>query len=41
MGTLIVLKICDALIGLRVTEAQEMDGLDVSMHGDEGYILEG
>ena len=41
VGTLIILKICDALIGLRVTVAQEVEGLDVSMHGEEGYILEG
>jgi ammonium transporter, Amt family len=40
VGTLAILKICDAVIGLRVTEAQEMQGLDVSMHGEEGYILE-
>jgi Amt family ammonium transporter len=40
VGTLIVLKICDALIGLRVTKAQESAGLDVSLHGEEGYILE-
>ncbi len=40
-GTLAILKICDALVGLRVSRAQEMEGLDVSMHGEEGYILEG
>ena len=40
VGTLIILKICDALIGVRVTEAQEIEGLDLSMHGEEGYILE-
>jgi Amt family ammonium transporter len=40
VGTLIVLKICDALIGLRVTASQETEGLDVSLHGEEGYILE-
>ena len=40
VGTLVILKICDALIGLRVTEQQEVEGLDVSMHGEEGYILE-
>ncbi len=41
VGTLIILKICDALIGLRITVAEELEGLDVSMHGEEGYILEG
>jgi Amt family ammonium transporter len=41
VGTLIILKICDVLIGVRVTKEQELDGLDVSMHGEEGYIFEG
>jgi ammonium transporter, Amt family len=40
VGTLIVLKICDAAVGLRVTESQEIAGLDLSLHGEEGYILE-
>jgi len=40
VGTFVILKACDALIGMRVTETQEIDGLDVSMHGEEGYILE-
>jgi Amt family ammonium transporter len=39
-GTWVILRICDALIGLRVTESQETEGLDVSLHGEEGYILE-
>jgi Amt family ammonium transporter len=41
VGTLIILKVCDMLIGVRVTKEQEMDGLDVSQHGEEGYIFEG
>jgi Amt family ammonium transporter len=40
VGTLVILKICDALIGLRVEQEQEIQGLDLSMHGEEGYILE-
>ena len=40
VGTLVILKICDATIGLRVSREQEIEGLDVSMHGEEGYILE-
>jgi Amt family ammonium transporter len=40
VGTLIILKICDALIGVRVSPEQELEGLDVSMHGEEGYNLE-
>lgn len=41
VGTLIILKICDATIGLRVSKEQEVEGLDVSQHGEEGYIFEG
>ena len=40
VGTLIILKICDGLLGVRVAPDQELDGLDVSMHGEEGYNLE-
>ena len=40
VGTLIILKICDVTLGLRVTKEHEMEGLDVSMHGEEGYIFE-
>jgi len=41
VGTLIILKICDAVLGVRVRKEQEIAGLDVSLHGEEGYILEG
>jgi Amt family ammonium transporter len=40
VGTLVILKVCDVLIGLRVSPEQEMEGLDVSQHGEEGYIFE-
>jgi Amt family ammonium transporter len=40
VGTLIILKVCDLTIGLRVDRDQEIQGLDLSMHGEEGYILE-
>jgi Amt family ammonium transporter len=40
VGTLIILKICDALMGVRVSKDQEVEGLDLSQHGEEGYILE-
>jgi Amt family ammonium transporter len=40
VGTLIILKVCDVLIGVRVRKEQEIQGLDVSLHGEEGYILE-
>ena len=41
VGTLVILKICDKTVGLRVTREQERQGLDVSLHGEEGYIFEG
>ena len=40
VGTLIILKICDAVLGVRVRKEQEIQGLDVSLHGEEGYIFE-
>ncbi|MBI1895883.1 MAG: ammonium transporter [Acidobacteria bacterium] len=40
VGTFIALKICDALIGVRVDVKEEVTGLDLSMHGEEGYSLE-
>jgi Amt family ammonium transporter len=39
IASLILLKIIDAVIGLRVTEEQETEGLDISMHDERGYIL--
>ena len=39
-GTLIILKIVDATVGVRVTKEQEIEGLDTSMHNEEGYIFE-
>ncbi len=35
----IILKVVDALIGLRVDEDSETEGLDVSQHDERGYIL--
>lgn len=37
VGTLIILKAVDLLIGLRVTEEDESEGLDLTQHGEEGY----
>ncbi|MFG0336218.1 MAG: ammonium transporter [Maioricimonas sp. JB049] len=39
VGTLIILKVLDATIGLRVTQDEEIRGLDLSQHGEEGYIF--
>jgi len=35
--TFIILKLIDLLIGLRVTNEEEMEGLDVSLHDEAGY----
>ncbi|MEM7020218.1 MAG: hypothetical protein AAF512_23110, partial [Pseudomonadota bacterium] len=35
----ILLKIIDAVMGLRVDEEQETQGLDQSQHDERGYIL--
>jgi len=35
--TLIILKVVDKLVGLRVTDEEEEAGLDVSMHSETGY----
>ncbi len=41
VGTLIILKVCDLLCGgVRVSQQDEMQGLDLSQHGEEGYSLE-
>ena len=40
VGTLILLKFVDLTVGLRVTEEHEVEGLDLSQHGEEGYALE-
>jgi ammonium transporter, Amt family len=37
VGSLIIYKVIDATIGLRVTEDQEREGLDVSEHGEMAY----
>ena len=40
VGTFIILKICDIVMGVRADTQEEMMGLDLSMHGEEGYNLE-
>jgi Amt family ammonium transporter len=39
VGSLILLKVVDAVVGLRVTQQEELQGLDVTQHGEEGYIF--
>ncbi|WP_394847893.1 ammonium transporter [Pendulispora brunnea] len=36
-----ILKLIDAVIGLRVSENDEREGLDATLHGEEGYVLSG
>jgi len=40
VGTLIILKVVDVTVGLRVAPEHEIQGLDLSQHGEEGYNLE-
>lgn len=35
----VILKVIDAVIGLRVSEEEETEGLDLASHGERGYIL--
>jgi ammonium transporter, Amt family len=35
----IILKVLDATMGLRVSQQDEIQGLDFSQHGEEGYIF--
>ena len=39
-GSLVLLKVVDAVIGLRVAPEHEVEGLDLSQHGEEGYYWE-
>ncbi|PIV65890.1 MAG: ammonia channel protein [Nitrospirae bacterium CG01_land_8_20_14_3_00_44_22] len=38
-ATLVILKVIDWTVGLRVSEEDEADGLDLSQHGESGYTL--
>ncbi len=40
IGTIVILKVVDMITGIRAAEDQETEGLDLSMHGEEGYSLE-
>ncbi len=37
IGTLVLLKLVDLTIGLRVSSQHEIEGLDITQHGEEGY----
>jgi Amt family ammonium transporter len=40
VGTYVILRVCDAITGVRANETDEREGLDLSMHGEEGYNFE-
>jgi len=40
VGTLAILKIVDVAVGLRVSAEDEVQGLDLTQHGEEGYYWE-
>jgi len=40
VGTLVILKVVDLAVGLRVSDDHEVQGLDLSQHGEEGYYWE-
>jgi Amt family ammonium transporter len=37
VGSLILLKVVDMIVGLRVTEDEEITGLDITQHNEKGY----
>ena len=39
VGAVLLLKVVDALVGLRVEEDEEYAGLDISQHGENAYTL--
>jgi Amt family ammonium transporter len=39
IGTLIILWVVDKLVGLRMSEEDERQGIDITQHGEEGYNL--
>jgi len=37
--TFVILKIVDLVLGLRVAEEEEIEGLDINQHNERGYDL--
>ena len=37
--TFVILKIVDAILGLRVAPDEETEGLDINQHNERGYDL--
>jgi Amt family ammonium transporter len=40
IGTIVLLKLVDLVIGVRISIEDEIEGLDLSQHGEEGYNLD-
>jgi Amt family ammonium transporter len=40
IGTLVILKVCDLVCGVRVDTKEEEQGLDLAMHGEEAYSFD-
>src|SRR5262249_54108569 len=41
VATFVLLKVLDLVMGRRVSEEEELAGLDASQHGERAYILDG
>jgi Amt family ammonium transporter len=41
IGTSVIALVVRAAIGLRITPEIERQGLDINLHGEEGYIVSG
>ncbi len=39
IGTLVLFKLTDLVLGVRVRKEEELRGLDLTQHGEEGYIF--
>src|SRR3954464_2600612 len=39
LATLVLLKLCDAVVGMRVASDDETEGLDTALHNEKGYNL--
>jgi ammonium transporter, Amt family len=39
IGTLVLLKVLEKVMGLRATKDEEQEGLDAIVHGEESYAL--
>ncbi|HLE31798.1 MAG TPA: hypothetical protein VJB38_04230 [Bacteroidota bacterium] len=37
--TYVLLKLLDKIMGVRLSDEQEYEGLDLSQHGESGYAL--